>query len=547
MPIKQENWTKNYLYKHKLLVIKENARRLDPETGLPSIIKFIDIGGTRSSKTFDNIQLILTYLSEFSNHKSLHVDVYRKTMVLSRDNSFKDFLDCFEILGLVKKSPVNNKNFDFEAVGDSGSVAPTIRIWGHTIDFKGMPIPTLAGKVETGQADIVYVNEIAENDNKDIITKLKQRCYMLFIADCNPSATVHWAYDFKEFNTFYTHTTYLDNVHLPSLKRADYEAWCPWDFDDSEIVIEDPFGVGDGFKRRRWLKPERPDDITAEMDVEGLYRRDNRLNIERGTADKAQWLIYGEGVAYGRNGQIYKDVTWVDSFPDVVDNCYFGLDYGFTHDKSSLVRCGNIGRSMYVEKLCYQCTPTSDSLFNLVEKPLLAEERRRYIEANDLSWYDKLCELRRSRIDCYLRVYSTIDEKEAAIDLADELLQDHLDSGLQIEPIMVVTDTQDTYKGRGGSDEQQFNIDLNLKAQQYGYSWSFVKVGSKPIVPGIALVNKFDLCFVKDKDLLVEQQNYVYGNDNAGNSTNIPDVACRMKHALDAMRYCIWKFFKYVV
>jgi hypothetical protein len=57
MPVNPEKWSKNYLYKHKMLVIKNNARKIDTETGLPSIIKLVDVGGTRC---FDKEQLVIT-------------------------------------------------------------------------------------------------------------------------------------------------------------------------------------------------------------------------------------------------------------------------------------------------------------------------------------------------------------------------------------------------------------------------------------------------------------------------------------------------------
>ena len=47
MPINPEKWTKNYLYEHMLLLIRDNARKLDPETGLPAIVKIFNGGGTR--------------------------------------------------------------------------------------------------------------------------------------------------------------------------------------------------------------------------------------------------------------------------------------------------------------------------------------------------------------------------------------------------------------------------------------------------------------------------------------------------------------------
>ncbi len=118
--------------------------------------------------------------------------------------------------------------------------------------------------------------------------------------------------------------------------------------------------------------------------------------------------------------------------------------------------------------------------------------------------------------------------------------------GLPIESILVVTDTADIYKGKGGAEEQQFTLDLNLKAQQYGYNWKFIKVKGKALVPGIALMKKFNLHLIKDKDVEIEQQNYCFVKDDSGNLTNIPDKESKFNHFWDAARYCVWTFFKYI-
>jgi hypothetical protein len=81
----------------------------------------------------------------------------------------------------------------------------------------------------------------------------------------------------------------------------------------------------------------------------------------------------------------------------------------------------------------------------------------------------------------------------------------------------------------------------------YGYYWNFVKVGAKPIVPGISLMKKFNLILIKDKDVEIEQQNYCYAKDSSGELTNMPDKDSSFNHFWDASRYVIWKMFKHLV
>ena len=200
---------------------------------------------------------------------------------------------------------------------------------------------------------------------------------------------------------------------------------------------------------------------------------------------------------------------------------------------------------MYIEKLCYQKTGTSELLFDLIRKPILNEEKRRHIEANGEEWYLKLLDLRSKLTLSYAKAYVDDEQRHNAIDNAKDELQEHINNGLPIAPIYIVTDTADVYKGRGAAVEQQFTLDLNLLAQQHGFNWKFIKVGSKPIVPRIALMKKFNLHLVKDKDFEIEQQNYCYAKGDDGKPTNLPDKESKWNHIWDSAGYAIWKFFRF--
>ena len=216
-------------------------------------------------------------------------------------------------------------------------------------------------------------------------------------------------------------------------------------------------------------------------------------------------------------------------------------------DPSCLVLAGNLGKKMYLKKLCYQKTPTSDLLWDLIEAPILEEEKRRYIEANGEEWYETLCDLRNELYNVASLRYENTEKRAESIAQAKENLAVFKDNGIEIDKIVVVCDTQDVYKGRGAADEQQFVTDLNRLSVMYGYYWNFIKVGSKPIVPGISLMKKFDLFLVEDEDVKKEKENYVFIKDSAGNPTNIPDKDSKFCHFWDASRYVIWRMFKHLV
>lgn len=567
MPIK--NFTKNYLYEHILLLFVHNRAKRDPITGNRATVSILNGGGSRAGKTFDIAHVLLTFIENYSdtknkNAKSLSIIVYRDTLVNAR-LTYKDFIKCFTLIGLEEYTvdKKGNRIGDYETT-NSARVTITFKKCGfeHVIEFKGIP----PEGVQPVGCDISFINELVENNNLVSFTGIRRRTEILFLADWNPKESVHWAYNIQRFNTFYTKTTYLDNKHIPDTLITDVEAQCPYNFDDSELYIEsydemmNPVEVKldesfsmeiwragkyhvKGFLRRRWLKPERP-DICDEKDYH-LYRMPNEINIANKTANRAEWYTYGEGLNCGQEGAIFKDVTWINSFPDNVDLCYFGLDFGFSNDPSSLVKVGRTGKKLYLKKECYQKTPTSDILFDLIEKPILEDEKRRYIEANGDKWYNKLCELRKELYNLQFYNFKNSEEKYDKISEIKGIISDHKASGLEIQKICVVCDTQDVYKGRGAAEEQQFVIDLNTISVKKGYYWSFVKVGSKPIVPGISLLKKYDMYIVDDDDFRNEQQNYVYIKDSEGNPTNIPDKDSKWCHIWDAVRYAVWKFFKF--
>ena len=488
MPIK--NWTKNYLFEWMLKTFIDNRKRIDPETGRYGTVKLLNGGGARAGKTYDIIHLIVYILSEYKfgkNPRKLLVMVYRNQLKDAREKTMTDFLRCFREIGLVRDE-------DYKAVGDKNGL-PSIELWGHDIRFNGMPDDANAQPVG---CDISYVNELIENDDKIFTWGISRRTEMLFLADWNPSKTVSWAYNLeKQFNVFYSKTTYLDNVHIPPSLLTDLESKCPYDFDDS--VIENI----DGFKRRRWLKPERP-EICKEEDYH-LYRRPNKINYERGTVDKREWLVYGEGEKGAMEGAVFKEVQWVSDIDyKEISDYGLGLDFGYTFDPSALTFVGVSHKKAQCKLLAYQKTENTDILFDLIEKPLLLEEKRRRIDAG---WeYD-----------------------------GDVVVK----KGLDYPFIIVACDSADKFK------DVHFVRELNNMASQKGYVWEFVKVKKPHIVTRVALMKKFQLFFVEDERLRVEQENYIFQKDSEGNSMNIPDPNSKFNHIMDSLGYCFWWFFRY--
>ena len=478
----------NYLCYHMFYLWLENRDKINPKTGKKSLVTIFNQGGTRSGKTYDFIHALYKIL-DANREAKLYVSVYRSTLVKARDTTLKDFIECFDKMNLVD-------GVDYELTGGKSNGRPIITLFGNTIEFKGLPETAK----EAGRSDICFINELLENSNKDIIRGIIQRCEMLFIADWNPSLTEHWAFHLhNNFNVFYTQTSYLDNKHVKETNISEYESWCPWDFKDSHIEKVDATPFGDGFFIRIWDKPERPENILE--DNTGKYRADNEYNKSNGTIDRRRWLVYGEGLSAPQDGAIFKDVKWIDKFPEEeIEEVYFGLDFGFSVDPSVLTRVGVSGRNLFVECMAYQCTPDVDTLFDLISPQIEKEVQRQENEAINNGIKDNY---------------------------------------LETSNILIACDSSDKYR------DTPFVPDLNNIAERKGLCWQFEKVKKPHIVTRISLAKRFNLHFVVNDEFKIEQQNYVYKKGDNGNPTNIP--IDEYNHIFDSWMYATWKYLRWKI
>ena len=228
------NFKPNYLFYWMLYRYELAKNRLNPLLANEQYPKgqkvtpvFVNLGGTRSSKTYDEIHLIYKYFTDPEN-KNLRCIVYRDTLVLCRKYTLIDFKTCFNLMGLIP-------DVDYTLTGEvSGS--PQITIRSNVIDFMGYPEE---GK-QAGQCHIALINEVLDSDRQDAVENILQRCTMFAMIDANPNKTVHFIYNKEgQFNWFFSKTTYIDNMHLPEGLQGSYESKCPWDFRDSKLMIYD--------------------------------------------------------------------------------------------------------------------------------------------------------------------------------------------------------------------------------------------------------------------------------------------------------------------
>ncbi len=491
----------NYLYYYMGWTYTMNKNKLDPASanekypdGQRRKIKFINLGGTRSSKTYDEIHFIYQYCIQ-NAHQNKHVKVFRETLVDCREKTLLDFKKCFTLMGL-------EKDVHYTLTGDGQGGKPLITIAGNIIEFKGYP----EDGVQEGDSNIVFINEILETKSIDTFENIIQRCEDIVICDANPNVTDHFIFHLEnEFNTFYTNTTYLDNDHLIEGLQADYESKCPWMLEDSHIEIVDaiptiPVGQNEmffnGFRKRVWDKPECRENEVYNPEI---HRRINTENEKRGTINRAWWYVMGEGLPIAREGAIFSDATWVESFPETgFDEVVLSMDFGYTKDNTTLIRTGRVGMDAWIEAMACQPTKTPEITFNLIEPQLLKELERR--------------------------------KKEGV--LSDEL--------------WICCESQDRYGTDAWVDS------LNSIASTKGYNWNFFKIQKTSILAGIEIMKKFNLHLVEQHTksgklsrFRLEQQNYTYKVVN-GEPTNEPDPQSRWCDIWDGARYGFQNNFYWV-
>ena len=451
------------------------------DTGRFVLPKILAKGSARSSKTYSFIKLIVTFC-DHNREEPLYIAVLRSRLTLARDYTFKDFLECFQMMGL-------EEGVDYSAIANP---KPKIRLWGSTIDFFGLSDDASAsgkgGRKEAPRSDIVFVNEVIENQVRSLLDGWIMRCEMLFMADFNPTLSDHWVYTLaKEENVRYFDVSYLNNPFLSDTVVESIEAKCPWDFSKSKIVVDDY-----GLAHRVW------DDEKEEK------RPPHPVNTVNGTADRYWWLVYGEGKAAQMEGAVFSP-DYLDEYPEDegFDDTGWGLDFGYTVDPSVLTRVGRQGRTLTIKYETWQSCSDTDTLYELISPTLLDYQRKLEEELRSV-------------------------DKEAKRPL-----------------VTVACDSADKYR------DEHFVRELNLIAIKRNDPLQFVKVKKPNIVVRIALMKKFKLRVVRSipnknggYESVTEFTNYVYESKN-GVTTNMP--IDKYNHGIDSAGYAIWHNFRWVV
>lgn len=162
----------------------------------------IEQGGSRSSKTFSIMQLIIVYCLTEPNKC---VSIVRKSFPSLRGSVMREFFELMKALDIYRVRQHNKTENVYTF--DNGSFVEFFAVDDEQ-------------KLRGRKRDILYANE-ANELNSEEFTQLNLRTSTKLIFDFNPSESFHWLYDLiSRENAVLIHSTYKDN---PFLSKHQYE------------------------------------------------------------------------------------------------------------------------------------------------------------------------------------------------------------------------------------------------------------------------------------------------------------------------------------
>lgn len=156
----------------------------------------INVGGTRSSKTYSLCQNMIIYALKYPNST---ISIVRKTFPALRASVMRDMIFILRELGLYNEKNHNKTENIFKF--DNGSM----------IEFFSVDDEQ---KIRGRKRDLLWANE-ANELTFDEFQQLNFRTTQKLVFDFNPSDSFHWLYDLElKEDCVKIHSTYKDNPFL---------------------------------------------------------------------------------------------------------------------------------------------------------------------------------------------------------------------------------------------------------------------------------------------------------------------------------------------
>lgn len=174
----------------------------------------LNVGGSRSGKTYAILQYILIYCLK---NKDKVITIARKTFPSLRLGAYREFVQMLKDYELYKEGNHNKTNNFYN-------------LNGNTIQFISLDQSI---KLRGLKHDLVFIDEVNEID-KDEADQLFMRTTERILMAQNPSDALHWSLKLKaNEDCLYLHSTFKDNPFLEkaiisqieSYKETDEDMW----------------------------------------------------------------------------------------------------------------------------------------------------------------------------------------------------------------------------------------------------------------------------------------------------------------------------------
>lgn len=291
--------------------------------------QIVSMGGSRSSKTYSILQILLL---EMVSRENLKITVWRNTKVSCRGTVMDNFKEIIMFDYKIFKDIVENKQ------AGSFTYTPT----GSKIIFEGADS---APKVHGLTQDIAFFNEVTEFSKK-VYLQITQRTAERVFCDYNPSKNFWLETYRKDEETIFLHSNFENNAYCPPTILKRIKSYEPWETGSYEF---------DGFRCT----------YRGQSIAIGNEPPPNIKNIEKGTADVWHWLVYGLGIGAEKPNKIYKGWRPVtqDFFDELDYQSYFGIDFGASHPTACVeVKFDGDGTFYICERMYMPLQDIDDSL-----------------------------------------------------------------------------------------------------------------------------------------------------------------------------------------
>jgi len=243
----------------------------------PNYRNYVFQGSSRAGKTYN---IVLWMVINILNQEDKVYSIVRKTLPSLKGSVLRDLKEILLKLNLYDSNKWH-------------SVDGYVEIGSNIIEFFSLDTEE---KIRGRKRDICFINEATEITYDEYI-QLSLRTSERMILDFNPSLWQSWLYDMEQQeDTFYTITTYKDNVFLPKQQ------------------IEE---------------------------IEKLQHRDPNL-----------WRVFGLGQKGIPTRVVFSHQQYYSELPQSAKLLGYGIDFGF-NDPSTLVRVYKDNESIYCEELLY--------------------------------------------------------------------------------------------------------------------------------------------------------------------------------------------------